>query len=79
MEVGFLEYYLDEWHANHYPEWIREASGGEADYFRRFILALTEFFRTGKEPVSHRETIAIIAVRETGQKALETPGVWVGV
>ncbi|MDF2720629.1 MAG: NAD(P)-binding protein [Paenibacillus sp.] len=26
--IGFIDYYLDEWHANKYPEWIRQASGG---------------------------------------------------
>lgn len=29
MKIGFIDYYLDEWHANNYPAWIREASGGE--------------------------------------------------
>ncbi len=29
--IGFLDYYLDEWHANNYPAWIREASGGEME------------------------------------------------
>ena len=23
-KVGFIDYFLDEWHANNYPEWIRE-------------------------------------------------------
>src|SRR5690625_2397159 len=23
-KIGFIDYYLDEWHANHYPEWIRK-------------------------------------------------------
>lgn len=27
-KIGFIDYYLDEWHANQYPEWIRNASGG---------------------------------------------------
>ena len=27
MRLGFIDYYLDEWHANNYPAWIREASG----------------------------------------------------
>lgn len=27
-KIGFIDYYLDEWHANQYPGWIREASGG---------------------------------------------------
>lgn len=27
-KIGFIDYYLDEWHANKYPDWIRAASGG---------------------------------------------------
>lgn len=27
--IGFIDYFLDEWHANNYPEWIKQASGGE--------------------------------------------------
>ncbi len=27
-KVGFIDYYLDEWHANHYPEWLKEYSDG---------------------------------------------------
>jgi hypothetical protein len=26
--IGFIDYYLDEWHANKYPEWIEKSSGG---------------------------------------------------
>lgn len=26
--IGFIDYYLDEWHAEQYPAWIEEASGG---------------------------------------------------
>lgn len=25
-KIGFIDYYLDEWHANNYPAWIRERS-----------------------------------------------------
>lgn len=28
MKIGLIDYYLDEYHANHYPEWIKQASGG---------------------------------------------------
>lgn len=24
-QIGFIDFYLDEWHANNYPEWIRES------------------------------------------------------
>lgn len=28
-KIGFIDYYLDEWHAEKYPEWIENATGGE--------------------------------------------------
>lgn len=28
MNVGFIDYYLDEWHANHYPQLLQQKSGG---------------------------------------------------
>ena len=28
-KIGFIDYYLDEWHANNYPIWIDEVSNGE--------------------------------------------------
>ena len=24
-KIGFVDYYISEWHANHYPEWIQQA------------------------------------------------------
>ncbi|MCI8633721.1 MAG: Gfo/Idh/MocA family oxidoreductase [Lachnospiraceae bacterium] len=32
--IGLIDYYLDEWHANHYPQWIHQLSNGccEAAY-----------------------------------------------
>lgn len=27
-KIGFIDYYLDEWHANNYPEYIKRQSGG---------------------------------------------------
>jgi len=27
-KIGFIDYYLDEWHANNYPEYIRKQSNG---------------------------------------------------
>lgn len=29
MNIGFIDHYLDQWHANNYPGWIRDLSGGE--------------------------------------------------
>ena len=31
MKVGFIDYFLDEWHANNYPTWIKEHSNGEME------------------------------------------------
>lgn len=30
-KIGFIDYYLDEWHANNYPAFIREASNGNLE------------------------------------------------
>lgn len=30
LKIGFIDYYLDEWHANNYPAWIERVSDGEA-------------------------------------------------
>ncbi|MDR2746783.1 MAG: hypothetical protein LBB77_04980 [Treponema sp.] len=29
-KIGFIDYYLDEWHANNYPRWIRESRAGRS-------------------------------------------------
>lgn len=50
-----------------------------SDFFGAFIDALVRFFETGEIPVSHKETIEIMAVREAGLHALDTPGKWIQV
>lgn len=39
LKLGFIDYYLDEWHANNYPQWISEASGGEMEITYAWALA----------------------------------------
>lgn len=48
-------------------------------YFDNFIKALVRFFETGEIPVSHEQTIEVIAIREAGMKAMLTPFEWVNV
>ena len=48
----------------------------ESDSFRGFMRNLVEFFHTGEIPVSHKETISIMAVREAALKAAQKPGIW---
>jgi len=28
-KIGFIDFFIDEWHANNYPAWIKEQSGGK--------------------------------------------------
>jgi predicted dehydrogenase len=46
-------------------------------FFDVFIKSLVHFFRTGEVPVTHEETISIMAVREAVMQAAAQPGVWV--
>ena len=29
-KIGFIDYYLDEWHANNYPQFLREATNSRS-------------------------------------------------
>ena len=51
----------------------------ESDFFRLFLNELINFFDTGVVPVSYEQTIDVIAVREAGLKAMNTPYKWVDV
>lgn len=31
MKIGFIDYYLDEWHANHYPQMIKDQSNSSME------------------------------------------------
>lgn len=47
-KIGFIDYFIDEWHANNYPAWIRSSS-----LKNRFelVLAWEEFTPEGKKPI----------------------------
>lgn len=51
----------------------------KSDYFSLFIEAMIEFFDTGVVPVPKEQTIDVIAVREAGLKAFETPFTWINI
>ena len=38
-----------------------------------------QFFKDQKEPVSHQETLNVMAVREAGIKAAKAPGQWIEI
>ncbi len=49
----------------------------KSDYFGRFIKAMIQFFETGVAPVSHEQTIDVIAVRTAAIKAADKPFEWI--
>lgn len=51
----------------------------ESDYFRLFLNELINFFDTGAVPVPYEQTVDVIAVREAGLKAMNTPYKWIDV
>lgn len=65
--------------ANLFLDTGRETVEVKSDFFKVFIDNLIHFFETGEIPVSHEETIAIMAVREASIKAAEHPGEWIDV
>ncbi len=38
MKIGFIDYYLHEWHADNYPQFFADASGGEITVGSAFAL-----------------------------------------
>lgn len=48
----------------------------QSDFFGRFIKAMIRFFETVESPVSHEQTIDIIAVRAAAIKACAAPFQW---
>ena len=49
------------------------------DFWIYHYKAMVEFFKTGIEPVSHKESLQIAAAREAGKKSLSLGGEWVAV
>ncbi|MEG2207135.1 MAG: hypothetical protein RR065_03435, partial [Clostridia bacterium] len=38
MKIGFIDYYLDEWHANNFPALIQEVSDGDMSVTLAYAL-----------------------------------------
>ena len=51
----------------------------ESDFFKRFVKQMTDFFITGDVKVPHAQTVAVIAIREAGEKAAKNIGEWVDI
>ena len=51
----------------------------KSNYFENFVREMVRFFQTGEIPVSHEQTIEVIAIREAGIKAFQKPFEWVKI
>lgn len=49
------------------------------DFWLGHYKTMIEFFKSKKEPVSHKETLMIAAAREAGKKGMLNPGEWITV
>lgn len=49
------------------------------DFWIYHYKTMIEFFKTGVEPISHKETLQIAAAREAGKKSIALGGEWVTV
>ena len=49
----------------------------KSDFFGEFIKSMIQFFETGKAPVSHEQTIDVIAVRSAAIEAADKTFEWV--
>ena len=51
----------------------------EYDFWIYHYKTMIEFFKTGIEPVSHKDSLMIAAAREAGKKGMAKPGEWIAV
>ena len=71
MEHGFDDFSLTVKYENGETQEVPQMS----NYFPNFIKALCQFFKEGKIFAPHDETVAAMAIIESGNKALKTPNV----
>ena len=76
-KIGLIDYCLDQYHANNYPNWIKEYSGGEMEVAYAWAMTDLPGRRTADEEkkgvlpalaISMRRT----AVSRSGAKVLST-------
>lgn len=55
MKVGFIDYYLNEWHANNLPTWIREETNGEMTVAYAYAMIEKPEEALGEHDLTNRE------------------------
>lgn len=66
MKLGFIDYYLNEFHANHYPEWLRCSAGEPVEIY---AWAETEKNQTTDEWCAEHGAISCESIEEVCRKA----------
>ena len=69
MKIGFIDKYLDEWHANHLPEWLREATDVEAIYAYEQMANPAEGGISGSEWAKEHDAILCGSIEEVIEKS----------
>lgn len=71
IKVGFIDYFLDEWHANNYPQMFREHSGGkyEVTYAYGMIDSPMENGRTNKKWAQDYGVTLMDSIEEVVEKS----------
>ncbi len=69
MKIGFIDKYLDEWHANHLPEWLREATDVEEIYAYEQMANPHEGGISGKEWAEEHDAILCDSIEEVVEKS----------
>lgn len=69
MKIGFIDKYLDEWHANHLPDWLREETEVEEIYAWEEIPSPIEGSVDGRTWAKEHGAIYCETIEEVAEKS----------
>lgn len=69
MKIGMIDKWLDEWHANHLPDWLREETEVEAIYAYEMMAKPDEGAMNGKEWAEKYGAILCDTIDEVVEKS----------
>lgn len=68
-KIGFIDYYLDEWHANKYPAWIKEKSGGAFEVCYAYAMTEKEGARSNRQWAQEMGIELLASIEELVEKS----------
>lgn len=69
MKIGFIDYYLDEWHANNYPEFFRQATDGKMQVCYAYGMIDSKTGITNKEWAEKYNVELLDSIEEVVEKS----------